>query len=360
MAVGMVQQRANAQPNARARQGWIGRTARALAFGVSGVDTVVVALAGFLPRGGIVLLLLPSVVLPSVIGVASVTGLNAISIDGRPTTSLYVATLLVCVLVVLWLVVAFAVGSLVDVWLIEAALDDDGPATSGPRPLPELTVLLDLAAIRSLCILPLAGALIWAGSRVYSAAYTELTTPANLATPLVLRVILDVADAALVVVLAWLVSEVVGAIAVRRLILFEHSVWRSIGGAIVQIGRRPITSIGTVVVSFGASLIAAVLAMAATATTFDWCQVAARNQTPLPITIGGAQAIGDARPLVFILAGIALGVAWVVALAVSGIASAWRSAAFTGETAAAAPEARMGPVETRLGLSGTAPERSGD
>jgi hypothetical protein len=48
---------------------------------------------------------------------------------------------------------------------------------------------------------------------------------------------------------------------------------------------------------------------------------------------------------VFILAAIALGLAWVVALGLSGIASAWRSAAFTGETAATVLEARTGPVE---------------
>ena len=58
----------------------------ALAFGLGDLDSVVVALAGFLLRGGIVLLALPSVVLPSVIGIAGVTGVDAFGIDGRPTT----------------------------------------------------------------------------------------------------------------------------------------------------------------------------------------------------------------------------------------------------------------------------------
>jgi hypothetical protein len=164
----------------------------------------------------------------------------------------------------------------------------------------------------------------------------------------------------LVVVLAWLASEVVGAIAARRLVLLGDGVWRSIGGAIMQIVRRPISSVGTVIVSFGASVVAVGMAMAATATAFDWCRVAARAGSPLRIGVGRFALGGDARPVVLILAVLALGMAWAAALALSGIASAWRSAAFTAETAATLPEARTGPVEADLGLSGTTPERSGD
>ena len=72
---------------ARAGISWLGRMRRASAFGLSGRDTVVVALAGFMLRGGIVLLAVPSAVFPSVIGLAGAIGVNAFGIDGRPTTS---------------------------------------------------------------------------------------------------------------------------------------------------------------------------------------------------------------------------------------------------------------------------------
>jgi hypothetical protein len=354
------QQSSNSQPEGRARRGWIGRTARAISFGLTDADTIVVAAAGFLLRGGLLLLLVPSVVLPSVIGVASVTGVGAFGIDGHPTTWLFEVAVVVTVIGAGWLLLAFLLGSLVDVWLIEAAFGDERRVAREPRPLPDLRLLLDLAAIRSVLVLPLAGALMWAVSRIYSVAYVELTVPTNLASPLVLRVILGASDAVLVVVLAWLATEVVGAIAVRRLVLLGDGVWRSIGGAIMQIARKPIASVGTVIFSFGASSVAVGLAMAATATAFDWCRVASQNQHPWPIAMGRLQAIGDIRPIVFILAAIALGAAWVVALALSGVASAWRSAAFTGETAATVPEARTGSAGNLLGLSGVAPERSGD
>ena len=344
-----------ARPHARAERAWTGRTRRTFRFGVSGLDTVTVALAGFLLRGGVLLLFLPSAVLPSVIGIAGVTGVDAFGIDGRPTAWLFEVAAIAGAGVAIWLLLSFVVGSLVDVWLLNMALDTDPQAVRSAQPLPELRILLDMAAIRAICIVPLTGAVLWAGSRIYLAAYNELTTPSNLATPLPVRVIQDAADAVLIVALVWLASEVVGAIAVRRLVLLDRGVWRSLGGALVQIAKRPVSSAATVLVSFGISIVAVALAVAATATTFDWCRVAARNEQA--ITINGH---GDLRPAVFILAAVALGVAWVVGLALAGIASAWRSAAFTGETASALSGPPRESAAERLGLSGSMSERSGD
>lgn len=332
---------------------------RALRFGAD-FGAIQVALAGFLLRGGIVLILAPSAVLPSVIDVAGATGVDAFGIDGRPTPWVFEMAAIISVAAALWLVLAFMLGSLIDVWLIDAALDEDGHSTDRSRPLPELGLLLDLAGIRAICLMPLVGAAVWASSGIYNAIYDELTVPSNLATPLALRVIENAAGPILVVGLAWLATEVVAAIAVRRLVLFNTGIWRSIGGAFTQIARRPISSASTAVVSFGSSIVAIGLAMAATATAFDWCRVAARNPVPVVITIGARPLTPDVRLAVFMLAVAAIGVAWIAALILSGIASAWRSAAFTGETAAAVPNARTEPQGPGLGLSGPASERSGD
>ena len=53
---------------------WLGRVRLAATFGLVGSDVPTVALAGFLVRGGLFLLLLPGVVLPSVLGIAGATG----------------------------------------------------------------------------------------------------------------------------------------------------------------------------------------------------------------------------------------------------------------------------------------------
>ena len=325
-------------------------------------DTVTVALAGFLLRGGLVLLFVPGVVLPSAIGVAGAVGVDAFGIDGRPTAWFLAIAVVAAAAIALWLLVALTVGSLIDVWLIEAALDAQGHPARRSRPLPAFGTLLDLAGIRAVCILPVAAALAWASTRLYDAIYTELATPSNLATPLPIRVIQSAADAVVVVVLVWLASEVVGAIAARRSVLLGTGIVRSIWTAILQIVRRPVSSASTVIASYGASAVAIGLAMAATATTFDWCRVAARNQQPISETIGfgSFSTTRDFRPLVFLLAVIALAAAWIIAMAVSGITSSWRSAALTGETSAAVLGDPTGTTGRALGLSGPRSERSGD
>jgi len=63
---------------------------QALAFGVAEPGHKFGSpLAGFLLRGGIVLLFVPISVLPSVLGIAGATGVDAFGIDGRPTPWLF-------------------------------------------------------------------------------------------------------------------------------------------------------------------------------------------------------------------------------------------------------------------------------
>jgi hypothetical protein len=345
-----------------APSGWIERMRASLAFGVLDKDATVVALAGFLLRGGIVLLALPGVVLPSVIGIAGASGLNAFAIDGHPTPWFVEVAIVIGATLAIWLLLAFLVGSVVDVWLIEARLSGRRHASGEPRPIPESRFLIDMTGIRVICLVPLAAALAWAYSQIYDATYNELTTPSNLATPLVLRILESASGAVFVVSLVWLLSEVVGAIAVRRLVLFDTGIARSLADALVQLVRQPASSAATVVLSFGTSIIATVIALAATAAAFDWCRVIARTENPIVVWIGLGSfgTARDVRVIVFVIAAITLGLVWMASLTVAGMASAWRSAALTGETAATLREDETGRLKTRLGLSDEAPETSGD
>jgi hypothetical protein len=345
------------------RSGWIGRMRRAFVFGLDR-DTIVVALAGFLLRGGIVVLMLPSVVLPSVIGLAGATGVTAFAIDGRPTPRFYEMAAIAAALVAVWLIVALLIGSMIDVWLIEAAGSDEPHPTDQPRPLPELRTLIDMMGVRAICLVPLGLVLTWAGEQIYAAIYNELTVPSNLATPLPLRVVESAGGAVVVVALVWLATEVVGAVAVRRLVLFETGVLRSLRDGIGQLLRRPVSSAATIGLSYGVSVLAASGALLATATAFDWCRIAARNQVPIAkaIGIGSFSTTRDIRGPIFAGAVIALSLAWLAALSISGVASAWRSAALTNETADATRNEKASrlELETELGLSGSPRETSGD
>ena len=336
---------------------------RAATFFLTDREAPVVALVGFLIRGGIVLIALPSVVLPSVIGIAGATGVDYISISGEPTQWLVEVVLGASVAAVVWLTVAGLVGSLVDVWLVDMALDARRPATRGRLPLPRMALLVRLLAIRMICLVPLAIALVWAAGQIFSATYDELTTPTNLATPLPLRVIFAATSAVTVVAAAWLVAETIAAIAIRRQILAGNGIWRSLGGAAWQLVRRPVSTLLTVFVSYATSVVAVGLALVATATAFDWCRIAARNTEPIAVKlgIGDFSTTRDFRPVAFALAAVAVALAWAAALVLSGVASAWRSAAFTHEVAdalpAAAPDAL--PAAAVVPATGGAPDRNG-
>jgi hypothetical protein len=348
------------------RSGRAGRLARALTFGLTHGEASAVALAGFLLRGGIVLLALPSVVLPSVIGIAGVTGVDAISIAGQPTPWLIELIALAIVGAVVWLAAASLVGSLTDIWLIQMTLDSGGDGRQGGIPLPKMPLLLRLAAIRMICLVPLAIALSWAATRIFNATYDELTTPSNLASPLPLRVVLAAGDAVAVVTVVWLASETIAAIAVRRELLAGGGVWRSVLGAAGQMVRRPISTLLTAAISHATSAVAIGLALVGISTAFNWCRIAARNPVPIAIKlgIGDFSTTRDFRPVAFALATVAIAVAWFAALAIAAVTSAWRSAAFTNEVADALPatSSRAGGATERsgLGLSVAPGERSGD
>lgn len=319
-----------AELGAPVRQGWLDRAGRAVRFGIADRDTVMVALSGFLIRGGILILLVPSLVLPTVIGLAAFTGVDAFGIDGRASVWLVEMAMAAALAAAAWLVAAFVVGSIVDVWLIEAELDPNGHSPRQRRPLPDRRMILDLAAIRAFLALPLIAAILWASSRVYTSTYNELTAPGDLSSPFVWRVFQGAADGFLVIGVAWLVTETLGAIAIRRAVLLDRGVYRSIAEAALQLLRRPVSSAATIVGTLATFAVAALFAIAATSTAFDWVRIAVRTSGPTNLLTGLTEFA------VLVGAALVLGFAWVAALAVSGVASAWRSAAFTEETADAA------------------------
>ena len=326
--------------------GWASRLGRSTRFAVLDRRAVPVALLGFLARGGIVLILLPSAVLPSVLEIAGMTGLRTFTITGdiHFTPWLVGAAVAIIVALLAWLLLALVVGSLADAWLMAMVLRP-APADEAARlPLPNRRIVARLAAIRALCLVPVAATVVLAVGRLYDATYLELTSPSNLSTPLVLRVIQGAGDAVAVVVAAWLACETLAALAVRRQMALGQGVWRSLAGGAGQIVRRPISTLATVTFTYAGSAVAMLATMALTAAAFDWCRSAARAGEPIAIRlgIGDLATTRDFRPLAFAAAAVALALAWAIALAVSGAASVWRSAAMTEEVADAIQEADKG------------------
>ena len=317
--------------------GWASRTRRALLFGLSGWEPAAVALVGFVLRGGILPLALPGVVLPSVITIAGLTGLNAFTIAGQPTPWFIGMGILLGFLFCLWFVLAGLVGAVADVWLVRAVLGDGRATLRQAQVLPDGTRLLEMLAIRTFCLIPLFAVFVWSVGQVASSTYNELITPSDLSTPLPLRVIGDAGGSIAILVAAWLAMEILAAIAVRRLLLNDRGLGDAFGGALALLIRRPISWLATIVVSYGLSFVVLALPLLATYVVFGWVSDTARIATPIALTIplGPLTTTRDLRPLALLGSAVVLILVWFVAFALAGIASAWRSALFTQEVAAA-------------------------
>ncbi len=329
-----------------------------------------VALSGFLVRGGIVLLALPILILPSPIQLAASFGLDAVSISGEPTARFVQEVVLALILVAVWLILSTLAGAAVDVHVIREiagsgesepgsgaelglepevaaapASEPPGPAepfespwlgmTTGrvegvqspsEAPLPAEThgsvatgtgvrtaLLWRLLVARLVTLLPLIVAFAWAARRLIDVGYQEVTVPSDTATPLVLRIALGAADALAVIVVVWLVTELVLASVTRVFVLADgRQAWPT-RPAIAALLRRPLPVLAGFVIGMAVSVLVIGATIVASSIAWEWVQYLLRG--------------GDG--LEALVAVMALVLVWLVSLALAGILSAWRSALLT-------------------------------
>ena len=187
-----------------------------------------VALAGFLVRGGIVVFLLPIVALPSPVGISDriAPTLSAMVLGGA-TMQLAILFGSMCALVVaiVLLLAWFAAAT-------EASLIRDAPAwdeLDPARPIPSQRRGGSgrILTARLAAHIPFAITLVWGGVRIVEAAYRELSRPVDTTTPIALRALGSVPEVIVVAIVTWIVGQILGAMAARRIILLGTS---SLGG----------------------------------------------------------------------------------------------------------------------------------
>lgn len=270
-----------------------------------------VGLAGFLARGGIVLFALPIVALPSVVGLTTFIGPNSVTAAGVAPRLVLLIALTTAVLVV-WVVVATLIGAAADRVLVRAVVasePDAGRALRAPdRDLPTLFV------VRLVSLVPFALAVGIGGARLGQVGYQELVLPADSSAPFVIRVLVGAPEVIALLIGGWLVSELIGACAVRLAMRDDRSAARALGGAIGWVVRHPLRSVGTL----GATVVVSVIVVGPLIglSIAAWARVRDLLMT-------------DVRPLGGLL-GVALFVAvWLSALFVAGVVATWRSAAWS-------------------------------
>jgi hypothetical protein len=188
----------------------------------------VVALSGFLARGGLLLLAIPIVVLPTPSGIANVFGGPVASLlFGAPSPTL-VAIIVVSVLAGIALLLAgtwigaWAERTVVAVSLEAAAEEGLVPAAAGSPTLRRGVGAV--VVIRLLGLVPLAIALLAAAQPLYDAIYHEMILPDDLRTSLLTRVLSDIPMPLLFIAVNLLLGDAAASIGVRRLLLEGRSI----------------------------------------------------------------------------------------------------------------------------------------
>jgi hypothetical protein len=276
------------------------------------------ALASFLLRGGFLLVLTPIVVLPSAVGVANVlTPLLSTVVFHGLTPSIALLATAVGVGVLVWVVGGGLLAAAAESELVRRiAADEEAWGTGEP------TVGLHMAAhpawrvliVRLITSLPLLLALSWGAIRIVTVAYRELTVPSDVAAPLVARVVGGASDAVAIVIGAWLLSETLGGLAARRVILSGERVPVALRIAVLRLLRAPVRCAILALVPLVAVAVAFLVTGLATSVAWEALRTAMSF---------------DAGALVVLLLVTALVALFVGGLALIGVASAWRGAVWT-------------------------------
>jgi hypothetical protein len=283
------------------------------------------ALLGFLARGGLVVLVVPMLVLPTFIGLSNTVGPTSVTAAG-PTPRLVA-------MIATWLAIGIAaivggtlVASAAEIALYRATVapqegdppgGDDSPdvrgsARSWRRPVRRV------ATVRLALRVPVGAALAVAVPPWVQVGYDELVLPSNLAVPFPVRVVAGAPWATAAVIVTWLACEVLGGLAARRIVLRGSSIGGALVGAIADVVSAPVTTFLTFVVAIAGTLLVVVPAVMLVAAAWDGARIALVDDTDVVSVLGST---------------LVLVVAWAACLLVAGIAAAWRSALWTAEAA---------------------------
>lgn len=283
-----------------------------------------IALAGFLVRGGIVAIVLPIVLLPSPLALSNIVAPVLVPVAlgriGLEAMAIFGATVVV---VSTWILVGGWIGAATDLLVIREAAAAAAEEGVGPRPDPDPAPVGDrvllgrLLSGRLLALVPLAVAIAIGIVRIVTITYNELTRPVEVATPLVFRVAIGAALELTVIVVAWLLGELVGGLAARRIALDGAAPVPAVIAAAGDLVRRPRSTLGPWLLASG--LLVVVLAGTIGAASIGWSRViVALSDRPIDLP---AVAIS-------ILLFVAI---WLAALVLAGLFAAARGSVQTFE-----------------------------
>lgn len=284
------------------------------------------ALAGFLVRGGFVLLIVPIVLLPSPLAISNLLAPVIVPVAlGRIGPEAVALFAVMVILLAAWILVGGWIAAAMELTLIReaaAAATDEGVGQAPPEAASaphrsDRALVGRLVAARLVAWLPLAAAIGIGIVRIIAITYAELTRPFDVASPLVIRVALAAAPELTIVAVAWLLGELVGGLAGRRIVLEKASTRSALIAAAGDVVRRPASTLLPWLVTTG--LLLAILGGTVGAASVAWSRVidALSDRIVDPPTV--------ALDLLLFVA------IWLAALALAGLFSAVRGSVQTFE-----------------------------
>ena len=270
---------------------------------------LVISLAGFLVRGGVLLLLVAIVQLPTTAAIANIFGPTLVGfVFGGVSEGFLVLVGSAVGVLAAWLILGGLAGAIVDLGLIRSAAsseDLDGifePGSSRPWAA---------TVARLLAHLPTAAVVAVGASPLVDATYQELIHPGDPTISVPVRVIMRVPLVVGGLVIAWLLGETVGGLAARHLAWgasLRRALLRAVWSLIQPVGLL------VLVVTTSAVVGAAALGWVALALAYELMRLVVRQGQPAPVLVVG-----------FVL----LSMAWFGAIWILSLATAWRSTAWT-------------------------------
>ena len=291
------------------------------------------ALAAFLLRGGLLVVALPILVLPTPVGLGNLLAptLTAVVFGGISLAIVAMVTTIV-VAALAWLIAGGILAAILEAEAARIVAAHDDVASAGgirsyqlavddlPNPLTarvarrRRTEAARVFLARLLAHAPLGLALIWGTARLVAVTYRELTNPGDVSAPLVWRVLLGSPDVVAAIVLTWMVGEAVGALAARRLVLARGGIAGALRDAAGTLARRPLV----VLADFWLPTLALGLALAPSALAAASAGDVVREAMNTPDD-----------PLEILLAVVLFVSLWAVGLVLTGVICAWRAAVWT-------------------------------
>ncbi len=288
---------------------------------------------GFLARGGLVVLALPIVTIPSPVILSILLGDQFDAIGLAISTEVALGATAATLALVLGglLLAAYADATAFGHHMAEPAQAAFGPGGAAPV-LPRAGrggIVPILAALQALALLPIAAAALVLAGPVYDIALQERALPSS-ATPLGIRVLLGARDPLVLLLVALVVADVIYATSSRAVLAWHTGVTPGGRGAAASALRgalrplsRPGRTIATALASWAVTLL--VVAPVVWAIVVAWQGV--RN------ALLSVSALTDPRSLPSTLAAVLIFAAiWAAGLVLAGFASAVRAALWSVDT----------------------------